>query len=261
MARARRAKRRPARIVVPVILALLIGGTAVGLGQGWLRGGTATTADVPSVMATEQTASPSSSSSVSVSASASSQQQPSVKPASAPTASNKTSAQAREALQRCRTAVRARDTVLAAARTGVGHWSEHVEAQTAKNAGDISAKKMSAIFSRTRQAGPGDVGRYQQAVKQEDQQSASCAAPPGATAAVKATMARCDERSRAQRPALRAAKDAMEDWKSHLAAMQRSRSGHVHDAQQVWLRAWRAAPPHINEFRSTTSALQDAPGC
>ena len=59
---------------------------------------------------------------------------------------------------------------------------------------------------------------------------------------------------------LAAAADGMADWKSHLAAMQRNAEDHVRNAQGVWLRAWRAAPPHIKAYKKAAADF-DAPKC
>ena len=52
----------------------------------------------------------------------------------------------------------------------------------------------------------------------------------------------------------------MGDWKSHLADMQRSREVHVDNAQQVWLEAYRAAPPNINAYEKALRRF-DPPRC
>lgn len=273
MAKARRAKARPARVVVPILLALLlIGGVGVGVGQGWFGGGAATTtATEPSVLATEQTASATSSSdSESASAEPSDSTSSSDTPSpSASSSSTKSStgqgsggqdAQATEALRKCRDKVEARERVLKAAATGVGHWSEHVQAQTDANQGDISSGEMQAIFKRTRLAGPADVRRYQEAVSQEDRLSGTCRAPSGAPKAVSTKMADCAERGQAQGPVLTAAKEAMNDWRSHLGDMKMSKMGHVNNPQAVWIKTWRAAPKDINAYRKAASSF-DAPAC
>ena len=54
----------------------------------------------------------------------------------------------------CRKAVQARDTVISRAATGIGHWSQHIQAQTDANAGRISVDAMGKIFLRSRLLGP-----------------------------------------------------------------------------------------------------------
>lgn len=257
---------------MPVIIAaLLLGGAGLAIANGWFRGGTATTTGAPSVLASEQTATPASSS-ASTSASAGSSASTSAAAPSASTSSSAPAAGGRHsstgasaadvaaALKKCQSGVRASDNVLQAAAIGVQHWSDHVQAQTDANHRDISTKQMSAIFKRTRLAGPADLARYDKARQAAEAPANACEAPKGAPQNVRTTMAGCAERSRAQRPVLDAAADAMGDWKSHLAAMRRSRMGHVHDAQGVWIRAWRAAPPHIDAYKSASSSLK-APDC
>ncbi|HYP46726.1 MAG TPA: hypothetical protein VEQ66_16190 [Propionibacteriaceae bacterium] len=262
---------------MPILLALLIGGLAVGLTQGWFRGGAATTtSSAPSVMATDQavpsssastgtqsegasgsgTASASQSSSSTESASGPSSEEPSSSTQSPSTQG----AEAVRALQKCRSKVQARDRVLQAAATGVGHWSEHVDAQTDANRGDISTSQMQAIFKRTRLAGPADVKRYREALARDKQLSAACQPPSGAPARVTTAMANCAKRAQAQGPVLKAAEAAMNDWQSHLSDMRMSKMGHVSDPQGVWVKSWRAAPANIKPYRQATSNF-DAPAC
>jgi len=53
---------------------------------------------------------------------------------------------------------------------------------------------------------------------------------------------------------------AMRDWQSHLSAMMHSRMEDVPDAEEVWLKAWRAAPPHIRAFQKAERKY-DPPRC
>jgi hypothetical protein len=250
---------------VPVVVALLVLVGVIGATQGWFSSNSSTTANPsPGTLASQPTADAGGSATTSPSAGAS-DSTPSASPSSSddpssPSPSSAADPAATKALNDCRAAVRAADRTVAAAETGLKHWSEHVQAQTDANVGKITATKMDGVFKRTRLAGPDDQKRYQDAVKAADTLSASCQAPAGATASVKQKLNDCAARSQAQKPLLEAAKDGMDDWKSHLAAMQRSRMGHVHDAQGVWLRAWRAAPPHIKAFKKADKSF-DAPAC
>ncbi len=228
----------------------------MGLLQGWFRQGPSTTSGAPSVLGTGQTASPE----ASPSSATSTEPSPSEQSTGKGVSSTQASSAAVQALQKCRAKVQARDQVLTAAATGVGHWSEHVDAQTDLNDGDISSKQMQAIFKRTRLDGPADVRRYRAALARQDELSGSCQPPRGAPAEITAKMASCAKRGQAQQPVLAAAENAMEDWRSHLADMRQSRMGHVHDAQAVWIKTWRAAPRNINAYRKATAEF-DAPGC
>jgi hypothetical protein len=270
MVKARRAKRSPARAVVAVLIAAAVVLGLVAVQQGWFTGDRSATAS-PSLPAspgssTGPTGSGPSSSAASPSATASSSTTSASPTKQSPSASGTASASdptgtaASAALEECRASVQAADDVLEAARVGIGHWSEHVQAQTDANKGKISLAKMAAIFKRTRLDGPNDVRAYDEARDKAKDRSGSCEPPDGSPAAVEDTMGDCRKRSEAQQPVLAAAADGMGDWKSHLAAMRRSRMGHVHDAQGVWIRAWRAAPPHIKAFDRADDRF-DAPTC
>jgi hypothetical protein len=246
VAKARRARPQPLRVVLPIAAAIVLIAAGALIASRWNSNTSATSNPSPSVMATQETAQPSSAHSSST---------------PSPSASDKTkSAAAQQTLDDCRAKVQAADHTVKEAKIGVEHWSEHVQAQTDANAGKISLNQMKAIFKRTRLDGPDDVSRYAAALKSYDKLHGACDKVSGAPAKITSGLAACRERSKAEQPVLDAAADAMADWKSHLAAMQRSRMGHVHDAQGVWIRTWRAAPPHIHAFHKAVDRF-DAPDC
>jgi hypothetical protein len=177
------------------------------------------------------------------------------KPSAAPDSS-----QARSALTACQKKVRQGDRVLKQAKTGVGHWATHVQAQTDADNSRITVAEMAGTFKSTRLAGPADQKRYADALFDYRKLKGSCRAVKGAPKAVAAALAKCAQRAREQQPVMTAAAAAMKDWRSHLAAMQRSSEGHVANAEEVWLRAWRAAPPHIKAYKKAAAAF-DAPAC
>lgn len=235
-------------MVIPVVAALaLLGAGGVAVAQlGGDRETTTTGPTVtPSVLATQATASPSTAAS-----------------GGRPTAAGSASADAaaQQALTACRAKVRAGDQVLASAETGVAHWATHVQAQTDANASKITATEMEDEFKQTRLAGPVDQKRYADAVSAYEDHDGSCAAVKNASPTTKTSLARCATRSAAQQPVMKAAEAAMADWKSHLAAMQRSREGHVENAQGVWILAWRAAPEHLDPYAKAVADF-DAPRC
>jgi hypothetical protein len=164
------------------------------------------------------------------------------------------------ALRACRAKVEAADKVLVAAKDGMQHWSDHVQAQTDANSGKITTGKMEDIFDSTMKAGDEDEKRYSAAVKSYEDQDGSCSQVAGGTAEVKKRLARCAERGRAQQRVLDAAKDGMADWTKHLDEMRRSEQGKIHNPQQKWLQTWRAAPKNINAYNNAVKKLS-APDC
>ncbi len=242
--RPKRAKARPSRVILPVAAALLLGGSVAAY-QLWPEPGvlgrplevTSTGTTTPTASVTPTASAPGS-------------------PSPTPTRSR----QAETALTDCRAKVRAGDRVIAEATIGIRHWNEHVQAQTDAYARKIDVDQMETIFSRTRRLGPADLKRYDAAVKTDRGLPGSCAAVPGATADVAAGLTACRERAADQKPVLVAATDGMDDWKSHLGDMVRSRHEHVPHAQQVWIDTWRAAPPHLRAWKGALAAYQP-PAC
>jgi len=161
----------------------------------------------------------------------------------------------------CKATVHTRDTVIARATTGINHWSQHVQAQTDANAGKISITTMQKTFLRTRLLGPTDITRYRNALHTATHKTASCTTPKGAPANIAATLHKCGQRLTAQKPVLTAATHAMTDWNNHLAAMQRNKQTHIHNAQQIWIKSWQSAPPLIKPFNTASTKYQTAPTC
>ena len=91
---------------------------------------------------------------------------------------------AAQTLADCQKRVRAADEVVREAKIGIGHWNEHVQAQTDLNAGKITGEQMGAIFTRTRLAGPADVQRYSNAVRSYARAEATCVPADGSTVEV-----------------------------------------------------------------------------
>jgi hypothetical protein len=149
---------------------------------------------------------------------------------------------------------------MAVAKAGIEHWSEHVQAQTDGNSGEITVGEMEDIFDRTMRAGDEDDKRYSSAVKNYEDEDGSCRKVSGASTKINNQLARCAGREQAQRPVLAAAEDGMEDWIEHLGDMRRSEQGKIHNPQQKWLATWRAAPKNIEAYERAVDKFS-APQC
>jgi hypothetical protein len=242
---ARRAKARPARVIIPLAIAaaLLIGGSFAAV-KFWPD---ATTAgpQAQSASSPPESQGPST---------AMSSPSPSVDPASAA---------AKEALAACQAKVRAADEVIKEGKTGVEHWAEHIQAQKDNINGKATVDEMKARFKATRLAGPEDLKRYNEAKAAYEDLEGSCAEVEGADTEVAAALADCNERSKAQKPLMAATADGMKDWKNHLAFMQRNKlhqAGTPKEAAATWWRQYLAAPKNINAFKEATENF-DAPSC
>lgn len=192
------------------------------------------------------------------------QEPPSLGPASPePTSASSPSVSAPSAdqLSACVARVAAGDRVISEARTGVGHWSEHVQAQTDVNSDKIDTDQMDAIFKRTREAGPDDLRRYDDAKKELSGTDGDCGGSADASAAETKRMDQCQQRLDAQAQPMQRAEAAMKDWRRHQADMARSRHEHNPDAAEIWRKAWGAAPPNINAFDDAIAGYEKAPAC
>jgi hypothetical protein len=244
---ARRAKARPARVIIPlaVAAALLVGGSFAAV-KFWPDATTAGPQAESSATTTESQAPSTAVSSPS----------PSVTP-------NPASAAAQKALEACQAKVQAADAVIEQGKTGVEHWAGHIQAQRDGNAGKISPKQMKAQFKATRLKGPGDLKRYSDALSAYNGLDGSCGEVEAADGTVAAALADCNTRSKAQKPLMSATDAAMDDWKDHLTFMQRNavhQAGSPSQALQTWLNQYNAAPKNINAFKKATDNF-DAPSC
>src|SRR5829696_2210516 len=130
-------------------------------------------------------------------------------PSSSSPSAKPTNSAATAALRACRAKVNAGDKVRAAARIGMRHWSEHIQAQTDANDNKITEEEMADIFDRTKSAGDEDEKRYDSAVKRYENEDGSCREVSGASAKIRQQLARCADRGKAQDPVLAAADDGM----------------------------------------------------
>jgi hypothetical protein len=246
---ARRAKVRPARVIIPIVVvaALLAGGAFAAV--KFLPA--ATTADPqPETSVAVESQSPSTAES---------------SPSPSASTSPSTSAAAAQALQACQKKVQAADEVLKEGKTGVLHWIDHVDTQADALAGKLTEAERTERFGKTRVKGPGDVKRYDDAVDEYESVKGSCDKVKGADSAVAATLKKCNERSKAQQPVLKATDAAMDDWKAHVKFMLYNREHPDPDAASVrqasWLKQYYSAPKNIKAFRKATRDFEDAPSC
>jgi hypothetical protein len=255
VAKARRAKRSAARIVVPIVAALvLLSGGAFAAWKFWPQISTSA-GPTPSVEATQSTAEP-----TTATPSETPSETPTATPSSTPKPDSKT-VKAQHALDDCRAKVEAGDAVIKEAKTGIAHWAGHVNAQLLADRGLIGIDEMKARWKATRLKGPADQKRYHDVLTDyENQQDSSCKKVEKAPSKINDKLAKCASRSDDQRAVLATGAAGMRDWASHLAAMQRDKTQHVANAQAIWVKAYRAAPTNINAFNRAVAAY-DPPKC
>ena len=251
MVQARRAKVRPARVIIPLALAaaLLVGGSFAA----WKFWPTATTADPQAQTSTTAAESQVPSTAVST-PSSSTEASSSAQPASEAS---------KKALEACQQKISAADEVLKQGSIGVGHWASHIKAQADNLDGKISVEEMKAQFKKTRLKGPGDLKRYSDALATYGEIKGSCAKVEDADGVVAAGLAKCQKRSKAQKPVMEATAAGMKDWKNHQKLMQANKdhqAGTPSQAQSAWLKQYHAAPKNINAFKKAAAKFK-APDC
>jgi hypothetical protein len=159
----------------------------------------------------------------------------------------------------------AAEAVVDAARTGVDHWADHVQARTDLLAGKITEDEMRAVWKATRLAGPADVVSVDDAAKAYEPQADACAQVEASSVPAEPSDAvnQCLERSQAVNVAVTSGRAAVADWAAHLEDMARFKNGEFDaaHAQHLWVAAWSSAPVNIEAFRAADQALARAPDC
>jgi hypothetical protein len=246
---ARRAKARPARVIIPlaVAAALLVGGSFAAV-KFWP---TATTAgpQAESSATTNESEAPTT---------AESSPSPSESATSSPA-----SAASKKALAACQKKVSAADDVLEQGKIGVEHWATHVQAQKDNFAGKISVEDMRTRFKATRVKGPDDLKRYKDALAAYEDLNGSCNKVKGADKAVAVALAKCEKRSEAQQSFMEATAAGMKDWRNHQKLMESNaahQAGTPAEAEASWLKQYYAAPKNIKAFKKADANF-DPPRC
>lgn len=164
------------------------------------------------------------------------------------------------AVQACVRKQAAATAVVLAAQQAESDWRQHVQGQTALDAGEMTLPEVKdRLWGPTRKAGPSDVVAYVRATESYDALPA-CQAPSGApTVALEGCLAR----QAALDAVLSAAAPVVDDWRGHLGAMARHAVGLLTDAQaqEDWVRRWTASGPHLLDLATAESALAEAPDC
>ncbi|HEY8308395.1 MAG TPA: hypothetical protein VIG79_17125 [Lapillicoccus sp.] len=170
-----------------------------------------------------------------------------------------------KALQECVTRQDAAQRVVTAATTAAEHWSEHVQGQADIDSGAKTYLDVKTnVFGPSRAAGPGDVAAYDGAMTAYSgvggcQNVGTLEAPTD----LKTKLQACAAREQAIDTYMSAAKAVLDDWRTHLSEMADHSDGHLDgpEAQARWIQRYRAAPAHLDPYKSAAAALSSAPAC
>jgi hypothetical protein len=165
-------------------------------------------------------------------------------------------------LDSCSTEITEAEDVVAAADSGVSNWSAHVQARTDLLAGRISEEKMSAVWTRTQDAGPADQQQFNTALQAYGGQP-SCGELESGSESQTQDVTDCLARAEAADNGVSAAEAAMDDWAAHLHHMSEYADGGMTAgrAQRLWVEAWREAPENITAYEDARATLSKAPPC
>lgn len=260
MVRARRAKRNPARAVVPAVAVAAVLVAAVIWWRPWTGQPPSAVPSANGTTAVETPDAPATTAKTSPSASASG--------SASPSETSSGSAEVAVSLRECRATVSNGDALVAAARQGLSHWSTHVQAQADADKDKITADELGAIFARTRVAGNDqDTPLWARTTKawdadeNSDDPAGACKVPDGATTEQAAVFEKCQARADGLPAAVKAADKGMADWMTHLTHMKASRDHYVHNAQDIWIDDYDNAGPHLAAWKKADAKYGELPAC
>lgn len=191
-------------------------------------------------------------------------EEPTVKSASSP---NKTAdgEPIPKALVACKKALSLGERVIKAAEPGVGHWEEHLRAHTELVEGKIEYSDVESIFERTSGAGPGDLERFDAVDAEYEKVAEECDAitDDGVPDDWKLVAEACVFYDGATRSVVEESREAMDDWRAHLADEKAHREGELtgDEAEAKWLDAWRNGSPKIAAFDAALEQRDSTPKC
>lgn len=166
-----------------------------------------------------------------------------------------------EAITICRREVALAESVLAAAGDGVGHWREHLQAQTDLSLGRSSEEEAEKIWKRTWQAGASDVAKYRTAKSGRKGDGNACRPVADAENKKVEQLKLCKVRLDKVTSALTNADLAMKDWQGQLEELKDADSDDLHDYEDSWLETWRKAPDTLNKYSSAMDTLAKTKSC
>ncbi|MFC7625707.1 hypothetical protein ACFQU4_35560 [Microlunatus sp. GCM10028923] len=166
-----------------------------------------------------------------------------------------------EAITTCRREVALAESVLAAAGDGVGHWREHVQAQTDLSLGRTEEDEAEKIWKRTRQAGASDVAKYQTAKSGRKADGNACRPVADAEDDQVEQLKMCQARLSKVTSALTNADLAMKDWQRQLEELKDADEDNLHDYEDSWLDTWRKAPKNLDRYSSAMDTLAKTKSC
>jgi hypothetical protein len=170
------------------------------------------------------------------------------------------------ALEKCRSSARTGVDAVEAADDSVGDWAVHIQAMDDLESGKNTEAETKAIWTVTRERGPGRVTVFENAAAGYAEVRDVCAdVDPAAMAAdQREAVDACRVLGEETDKALAAARNSVAEWKAHLKAMADRRAGQLDPgvAMHTWMAAYEKAPANIDAFHAAESAFRAAvAGC
>jgi hypothetical protein len=165
-------------------------------------------------------------------------------------------------LARCRRAVATLRAPLKAARPAMHQWAVHVRTMNRLVRGEISLRRATAFWKRTRVGAQRHVDRFRSAETALRGDGVDCPRSdllaPGAR-----TLPACAQRVDAQVRLLRSAQESLAMWEHHVHQMEMLRLGEISAgrASRQWARSWRRGQRDLATYRAAARGVRRAVGC
>lgn len=160
---------------------------------------------------------------------------------------------AEEGAGACVAEVKAAERAMAAARQGIRHLKMHIGAHQDWVAGRIDEDEKKATYIKSKLAGPGDLAKWDKAIKAYDAKAGGCKDETGD----------CATRMAVLDKTLDASRMGMHHWDEHLANMASFAAGKFDalEAQGRWDATIAAMPGMVKPYDDALAELKDAPAC
>jgi hypothetical protein len=165
-------------------------------------------------------------------------------------------------LARCRRAAATLRAPLEAARPAMHQWAVHVRTMNRLVRGEISLRRATAFWNRTRLGARRHVDRFRSAETTLRDDGVDCPRSdllaPGSR-----TLPACAQRVDAQVRVLRSAQESLAMWEHHVHQMERLRLGEIsaRRASRQWARTWRRGQRDLAAYRAAVRGARKTAGC
>lgn len=165
-----------------------------------------------------------------------------------------------EQLEACTAELEDAEAVLDATSRSARSWKLHVEAQTRRDSGELTQAESKKQWADSKARGPGDIERYDSAVRSAKATSGDCSGTEDAGEG--GELGGCTERLAAVEDAVAKGTVVHKQWVAHQKMMAEDQGTmDTEDYLHKWHEMVEDAEEPLEEFASAKKKVEDAPAC